>query len=393
MPEMPLFDGFPRFMAPETGRAVVQLTRGPSHAYPLYYFIPTFTADARYLIHHRAASGEVQLVRLDLRTGESVQLTHAQCADTEWRPWCVPSGRGVLDHRSVLNVARNEVIYFDGNEARAVHVETLADRPLFTLPVDREAIGQNCATPDGRWFVYIHAPCGSQWGRPCQGAAVVAFDLDTGEHRTLCRIDSAIFHVTPYDNEHFIVTHPADQPGMMMTDLTSGGYVLLRDGDPGVRGHLIHCPVTARGIAYEVPGLQISGLYDPFRRARFEFPLPKYFQYNHTGWDPEGRLWFYENSTAHNEFAVHDMYALLRLDREGGQWLRLTGNWPTFVGGQKAHFHPVLTPDRRWILFTGGDPASQSSHIFLLDVSDLGDSEGISPDLLSPTGSNDLFCP
>ena len=139
MPEMPLFDGFPRFMAPETGRAVVQLTRGPSHAYPLYYFIPTFTADARYLIHHRAASGEVQLVRLDLRTGESVQLTHAQCADTEWRPWCVPSGRGVLDHRSVLNVARNEVICFDGNEARAVHVETLADRPLFTLPVDRAA--------------------------------------------------------------------------------------------------------------------------------------------------------------------------------------------------------------------------------------------------------------
>ena len=189
------------------------------------------------------------------------------------------------------------------------------------------------------------------------------------------------------------MTHPADQPGMMMTDLTSGGYVLLRDGDPGVRGHLIHCPVTARGIAYEVPGLQISGLYDPFRRARFEFPLPKYFQNNHTGWDPEGRLWFYENSTAHNEFAVHDMYALLRLDREGGQWLRLTGNWPTFVGGPKAPFHPVLTPDRRWILFTGGDPASQSSHIFLLDVSDLGDSEGISPDLLSPTGSNDLFCP
>ena len=59
----------------------------------------------------------------------------------------------------------------------------------------------------------------------------------------------------------------------------------------------------------------------------------------------------------------------------------------------EMHPHnPVLTPDRRWILFTGGDPASQSSHIFLLDVSDLGDSEGISPDLLSPTGSNDLFC-
>ena len=76
--------------------------------------------------------------------------------------------------------------------------------------------------------------------------------------------------------------------------------------------------------------------------------------------------------------------------KKGHQWLRLTGTWPTFVGGQKAHFHPQLTPDRKWILFTGGDAATQTSQIFLLDVSDLQESEGISADLLSPTGANDL---
>ncbi len=225
---------------------------------------------------------------------------------------------------------------------------------------------------------------------PCQWAAVVAYHFDTKEQRTLCRIDSAIFHVTAYDNEHFIVTHPADHAGMLLTDLTSGKITPLRDGDPGVRGHLIHCHTTKRGISYEVPEIRASGLYDPFTRARFEFPFPESFKYIHTGRDPEGRLWFYENSSTATTFDTHDLYALVRLDRkQGDRWLRLTGNWPTYGGGQKAHFHPQLTPDRKWILFTGGDPDTRTNHIFLLDVSDLKDSEGISTDHLSPTGAND----
>jgi hypothetical protein len=70
---------------------------------------------------------------------------------------------------------------------------------------------------------------------------------------------------------------------------------------------------TRHGIAYEVipfaTGLQRgeeyqqavgvaggfgAGLYDPITRARFEFPLPDYFQTTHMGWDPEGRRWFWE---------------------------------------------------------------------------------------------------
>ncbi len=387
---MPLSDSFRRLRAPETGRLAVQLTSGQGDTYPLYFFIPTITRDNKYLVYHRAAGGQVQLVRLNLATGESTQLTHATCQDTQWKPWCINSGTGVLDHRSVLNVARGEVIYFDGNDVRMVHVETLRDERLFTIPADREPYGQNCTTPDGKWLVYIHTPRGSVWGKPCKGAAVVAYHFDTREHRTLCRIDSAIFHVTAYDNEHFVVTHPADHEGMMWTDLTSGTITPLRDGDPGVQGHLIHCQVTRRGIVYEVPGVQLTGLYDPFTRSRFELPFPAHFQYIHTGRDPEGRLWFYENSSGWDHFEVHDMHALVRVDRErGNQWVRLTGNWPTYSGGQKAHFHPQLTPDRRWILFTGGDPATESSHMFLLDVSDLKDSDGISRELLSPTGEND----
>jgi hypothetical protein len=146
-------------------------------------------------------------------------------------------------------------------------------------------------------------------------------------------------------------------------------------------------------VAYEVPEARCSGLYDPLTRGRFEFPFPDDFQYIHTGRDAEGRLWFYENSTSWDQFDVHDIRALVRLDHDSRQhqWQRLTGTWPTYGGGQKAHFHPQLTPDRKWILFTGGDPASQTCHLFLLDASDLHDSEGISADLLSSSGANDLI--
>ncbi|MFV1968788.1 MAG: TolB family protein, partial [Pirellulaceae bacterium] len=381
---------FERLKAPETGRHVIQLTSGDGFTYPLYFYVPSITHDGKYLVYHRAAHGEVQLFRLNLATGESRQLTHATCPDTQWRPWCVPSGRGVLDHRSVLNVARDLVIYFDGNEVRAVHLETLEDRQLFVIPEDREPYGQNDTTPDGQWFVYIHTPRGSIWGEPCEGAAVVAYHFDTLEQRTLGTIDSAIFHVTAYDNEHFIVTPPADHAGMLITDFTSGKIAPLRDGDPGARGYLIHCQVTSRGIAYEVPEVRVSGLYDPFTHRRFEFPLHQALKYVHTGRDPEGRLWFYENSSAWDSFETHDMWAIQRLDpAKGDSWLRLTGTWPTFGGGQKAHFHPQLTPDRRWILFTGGDPRTRTNHIFLLDISDLEETQGISDHLLSPTGEND----
>jgi len=389
---MTLCGSFRQLAAPGTGRRVVQLTEGPGFTYPLYFFIPSFTQDNRYLIYHRAEQGQLQLYRLELASGGSRQLTFARCPDTQWRPWCVDSGPGVLDHRSVLNVVRNLVIYFDGNDVHTVNVATLEDERLFTLPPDREAYGQNCVTPDGDWLVYIHTPHGSVWGKPCQGAEVVAYHFDTREQRTLCRIDSAVFHVTAYDDRHFIVTHPAAHSGMLLTDLASGRILPLRDGDPGVQGHLVHCQVTRRGIAYEVPGVHRSGLYDPLRRRRFEFALSGALHYVHTGRDPEGRLWFYENSTSWDRFDTHDIYALVALDHRSRQheWRQLIGTWPTYGGGQKAHFHPQLTPDRKWILFTAGDPRSQTTHMYLLDVADLADTAGIADELLSFDGENDL---
>lgn len=388
-----LHDGFERVEAPETGRLAVQLTSGNAHCYPLYFYVPSITADSRYVVYHRAEGDHLQLYRLELATGKTAQLTHADSPDTRWRPWSAARYRGVLDHRSVLVPARNEVVYFDGNEARSVHVHTLKDRSLFRLPPEREPIGQNGYTPDGRRFVYIDAPRGSQYGEPCRGAKVVVYNFQTGNQKVLCTIDAAIDHVVAYDNDHFVFSHPHKATGMMMTDLESGQWVRLRHGDPGVEGSVIHFQMTARGIAYEAPPGVFAGLYDPLGRKRFEFTLPEHFGWVHTGCDPAGRLWFYENANSFTNPKMHDLWFLAALDHDAGKhrWQRLSGHWECYGKGQRAHFHPRLTPDRRWLLITAGDQRSQTNHLFLLDVADLKDTEGISTGLLSAEGKNDLI--
>jgi hypothetical protein len=394
---------FERKQAPETGRAVIQLTHGRGTCYPLYYFIPSMSSDGRYLVYHQVLAGEVQLYVLDLTTAQSRQLTHAQNPTTGWQPWNGEQGHGVLDYRSVLNPITNEVLFFDDNAVRAVQIESLQTRTLFTLPADRAPIGQNCVTPDGRWFVYIHADRARYaalfpsdpmpyaafyryyWEHrgQCKGTCLAAYNLETGEQRTLVNINSPIHHVLPYGNEHLLFCHPASENGMLLTDLRGGWYTHLRTQD-NAGGCVCHFLATAHGIAYEVHGGTAkgshAGLYQPLTHQRCEFPLPAYFAYTHTGNDPLGRLWFFETLGPDPlKPTLHEMYYLAE-HREGHQdtWVKLSGHWPNYGGGQNADFHPQITLDRRWLLFAAGDPRSQSNQLFLLDVADLQPTRGIS---------------
>ena len=108
--------------------------------------------------------------------------------------------------------------------------------------------------------------------------------------------------------------------------------------------------------------------------------LPADFGYVHTGRDPDGLLWFYENEGK----TVHDLWLLAAHDPDGTDtWRPLTGDWPAFgdIDAQKAHFHPQVVLDRQWLLLTGGDPTSGTNHVFLLDIADLDRTTGI-PDVI-----------
>jgi len=383
--EIELSNKFKRMKAPETGRQVVKLTEGEGFHYPLYYFIPSITKDFKYLIYHWANKKGVQLQRLNLKTGESLQITEANVEDSGWYNWDGPNpGTGVLDHRSVLNVELNKVIYFTGKDGREVHmvdVSTLDDKFLFKIPEGREAIGQNCCTPDGKWFVYIHAPRGSRNPKPCKGAVLAAYNFKTKEKRILTTIDFAIHHVQPYGNEDFIFCHTPTGNGMLMTNLNSSPRIHLRDTEPGVKGKVCHHVTTSNGIAFEAYDNEntISGLFIPNTKEIFEFLLPKDWGYSHTGWDPEGKLFFWEISKNH-----HIEYLKGFDSQKNPIFEKIIGEWPTYGQMQKSHFHPQLTPDRNWLLFVGGDPETQSNQIYMVDVSDLKKSEPIKKEYLKP---------
>lgn len=382
---MNIWDGFPRMHLPASKRLAIQLTVGNATCYPLYYFIDTISKDGRKLVYHRAEAGEVQIHVLDLVSGESRQITHARAPTTCWVPWCVESGRGVLDHRSVLDVRTDRLVYFDGNIVRQVGLDGKEDKELFTIPEDRIPIGQNCMSGDGNWFVYIHHDRDlfakiielgyGQHRHLSRGTTLAAFNISTGEQRSLVHINSPLHHVLPLGPEGLVFCHPATEIGMLRTDIQGGWYTHMRTQDE-CGGNVCHYLVTQRGIMYEVLGRKdavLAGLYNPRSQRRYELRLPSEFGYTHTGRDPEGRLWFFENSSK-----THDLRFLVRHDPAGQDtWLNLTGDWPTYGSRQKSHFHPQVTPDRRWILMTAGDPRTETNHLFLLDVSDLPDTDGI----------------
>lgn len=406
------------------GRKVVQLTSGSAFCYPLYYYIPSFSNDLKFLVYHRAEANEVQLHRLNLKSGESVQITHGRGEKTGWDNWDDEAGSGILDHRSVLNVATNEVVYFGGDrgeEVFCVDLETLQETSLFKSPEDYYSGGQNCFSPNGKHFVYIVNPIGSKYLEPLSDkpSKVMAYDFSTGKHKTLCEVFFHIHHVIPYGNELFVACHTPNGCGLFITSLSKGGYTVLRVGDPGLEvaeedtaigGHACHYLTTRHGISYEVipfdtdvqkgakykeavgvKGGFCSGLYDPIARTRFEFPLPDYFQTTHVGWDPEGRRWFWEITPSWASASPHKLVYLRRIAPSGkAEFIDLTPEWMNYGTKQKSHHHPQITPDPGWLLFVAGDPAYESNHIFLLDVSDLPVTEGVGPELLSHNGVNDI---
>src|SRR6266542_4924689 len=141
---------------PRTGFTIRRLTSARANSYPLYYFTPSHTPDGRYLIFHSERSGWVELYRMDLETGESVQLTAGRTRDAGWAVWCEWRLRGIYNPLSALNQPRREVYYFQDEELRATHVDTLANRRVHTLS-GRISIGQSSFSPDGRYYAFIHA--------------------------------------------------------------------------------------------------------------------------------------------------------------------------------------------------------------------------------------------
>ena len=376
-----------------TGRTLRRLTTAKANSYPLYYFIPSVTGDGRYLIFHSERGGWVELYRLDMAEGGIVQLTEGRTRESGWAIWCEPHLRGVFNHLSALNLVRREVYYFQDEELRSTHVDSLENRLVRKID-GRIPIGQSSFSPDGRLFAFVHADrdlfrraisdrealqnmgqfagAGSHetWRNavPCTIGLV---DTETGAYRDAIRLDYHVHHVLFLDNRRLLVNHPKNDAGMWTVALDGTGYRWLRPRD--AHGSIVHQVLTARGLFYEAVGQEQGatrnwfGCYDPARDTHEEVLLPKLEGYVHTGWDPAGRFLFFEHhGQTHELFSLHFPFvpARTRVNR-----LRSMALYPR--RGQRYHAHPFLSPDRKWAIYT--EVVDGISQVSALDVRDLVD--------------------
>lgn len=371
---------------PFTGRRILQLTSGDGDDYPLYYFIPTVTRDGRSLVFHRLRGGEVQYYRLDLETGRSVCLTAARTPVALWRPWLQKPAIGVREYMGALNQVTDELAYFDGNDLRAVHLFTLADRLVARVPEGRVPCSQTGISPDGRHFVYAHvdqawwdAHEGKDPDRAtARGAKVDVIDLATGAASTALTINGWITHAQFYDNERILLSHPPTEQGILMVDLTGEWYMSIRAQGPD-GAQTCHYQSTLRGVMYELNTYEPQvrrdrgrmGVYVPETRDRREYRVAA--RITHIGLDPEGLFWFGEQLQEVPRLGRLIGYCPRLAPGELNAFIPLTEAVQTYGSQalQRAHVHPALMPDRKHILFTRGDERTQTNHPCLLDIADL----------------------
>lgn len=372
-----------------TGRKLIQLTSGEQFDMPMYYFIPTYGRDGKTIVFQRfdAKTGEVQLYKIHVDTGATTQLTAAKTRNSLWRPHLQPQGFGVRDLLCAVNTTKNEAIYFDDREIHAVNIDTLADHLIGRVSEDRTPSGLTGVSPDGKLFCYPHfdrawwesnLPPKKQPERwEPKDSALDVLDIETGKVTTLMYVNFWITHTNFYDNDRILFCHTATDFAVLMTDLRyPGQYENIRthsaDGWPN------HYNVTSKGIMYEMlskqrSGPTVAGIYDPDMRKRREYRLDMGQGRLHIGRDPDARLWFFET-------IVDGKPTILYFPKLDSKALNpgvslMSGDYATYSNNQRSHFHPSVTPDRKHILFTGGDARNQTNHLFLLDIADLADTE------------------
>ena len=113
------------FKDPLTRRRVRQLTDSSAEDYHLYFYNPSITPDGRYLIFLSERTGLSNLFRLDLQSGEILQLTDAGPLRAEYWPF-TEALYGVGACLPAIGNQGQEVFYFEGPELFAVEIESPA---------------------------------------------------------------------------------------------------------------------------------------------------------------------------------------------------------------------------------------------------------------------------
>ncbi len=340
---------------PRTGREVWKVTSwDEADCLATYMYLQAFSADERFLIFASNRSGKWELYRLELATGEAVQLSRRH---TPPDPVVSDDYAHIVGH---VHLARNEVFYLDGPRLVAAHLETLAERVVLDCRGSPWRIlgGFPSFTPDGARFTIIYV---GRDGR--EGIALAAVDGSGWEPLYQCAEPSQVLsHVLVVPTEPLSVTFN------LLPD---------RQDNPSLpRGRRARAWRWTHGAAE--PFLVVP----PGFRATHEYwgrtPEPRLFYHRKSvpGWTP---TWIESFAVDGGERIEHVGSSDRRLghscispagltiitvvqDPKGNELVRIdlaTGRsevlcWPnsSCTGDQMTHVHPSFSPSGRMVAYT-----------------------------------------
>lgn len=168
------FDGL-RYRDAVSGFEVVELTADPLTASNLYYHVPNFTADGRYVILAATNGGPAQVYRYEVGTGRLTRLTDD------------PKTAAHSASPDPRNPGR--VFYFQDARLMAVDVETGRSRLVGVIPEPhRGGFQQPTMSHDGRHLIVTKRRDNYNW-------EIGAMDIATGVYRTVITQGFPIGHV------------------------------------------------------------------------------------------------------------------------------------------------------------------------------------------------------
>jgi len=367
------------------GREVTQLTDSAAEDYHPYFYNPAVTPDGRYLIFFSERTGLSNLFRLDLRSGEIVQLTDARPVRAEYWPFTGPA-QGVGACLACIGSGGREAFYFEGTELWAVGIGTLQARRLLDLPDDRRPSILH-ADVKGATLVFATWDEALFWERAQRAFAGEQFADDRFFQETtstICRVEAEtgrceeVLRREQFWINHVLV-HPRDRDLILFCHEYSGKndrMWLLN----AANGECAPIPNQGPEEWYQHEFWSPDGGRVCFHGGRLGDD-----DHGFCGWcTPDGQEYHkFEHTTAGRAYAHYNLHpdgvtmitdgeahpgcisrVRLKDARQDFEALCRHDSY-RFGDDQRCHPHPSFTPDGRRVVFTSN--CTGSSNVYLTD--------------------------
>lgn len=362
------------FQDPDTGAQIRQLTDHRAHSHHLYFTNPGWYDGGRRLLFGSDRRNGVNLYSVELPTGELTQMTDLPDAGEQ---------KSNLFHSVSLNPVCREAYFWHDSTLRAIDLDTLEERPLYTVPEGFTAGGETDVTADG---AHVVVRCGEdltgrfrmdlgngyvgfqEYWQATPLSRIVRISVEDADAEVVHEEQAWVGHVNASPKHPHLLTFCHEGPWdkvdqrIWLLDLSDGTVSKLRPTPD--EAHVGHEYWLADGEHIGYHGWWSADRSDPFHGTmhytgtdQVEAAVDRRCMHFHswgrdlvvgdgTGRSPQLTLWRRRGGKLEGPRLLH----------------RHRGSFHT----QAVHVHPTFSPDGAGILFTA-DPQGYGN-VYLADI-------------------------